>query len=162
MRLYEMEQQYYDLLDYLQAEPDNEALQAMIEGMEGKIEDKIENTVKVMRCLEADAATLDAEIQRLMKRKTVISNSVVYLKDNVESTMRRLGIEKVKGTLHTISFKKNPPKLNIISESEIPYDYYNEPVIEPKLDRKKLLDALKGGLVLVGVEIVQDTSLQIK
>lgn len=162
MRLYDLESQYNDLLDYLQNEPDNEALQTMLEGLEGKIEEKIENTVKVLKSLEADAATLDTEIQRLMKRKSVLSNNIGYLKDNVESTMRRLNIDKVKGTLHTISFKKNPPKVNVIRESDIPFDYYNTPPVEPKLDRKRLLDALKSGEVIPGCEIVQETSLQIK
>lgn len=162
MRLYDLESQYNDLLDMLQEDMDNEQLAIMLEGMTGKVEEKIENTAKVMKSLEADAAAIDAEIQRLMKRKTVIGNNVQSLKNNIESTMRNLDIQQIKGTLHTISFKKNPPKLNVISESHIPYEYYSEPVVEPKLDRKKLLDALKAGLELDGVGIVQETALQIK
>lgn len=162
MRLYEMSEQYNMLLEMLQDDMDSEQLNIMVDGMEGKIEEKIENTVKVMRSLEADAAAIDEEIKRLTKRKTVIGNNVQSLKNNVEMTMRNLNIDQVKGTLHTISFKKNPPKLNIISESNITYEFYSEPVVEPKLDRKKLLDALKAGLELDGVGIVQETSLTIK
>lgn len=162
MRLYELTEQYNMLLEMLQDDMDSEQLNIMVDGMEGKIEEKIENTVKVMRSLEADAAAIDEEIKRLTKRKTVIGNNVQSLKNNVEMTMRNLNIDQVKGTLHTISFKKNPPKLNIISESHIPYEFYSEPVVEPKLDRKKLLDALKAGLELEGVGIVQETSLTIK
>lgn len=162
MRLYEMSEQYNDLLDMLQNDMENEQLAIMLEGMEGKIEEKIENTVKVMKSLESEGSAIDAEIQRLMKRKAVLGNNVQNLKNNVEMTMRNLNIEQVKGTLHTIGFKKNPPKLNVIRESAIPYEYYNEPVVEPKLDRKKLLDAMKNGLLIDGVEIVQETSLTIK
>ena len=162
MRLYELTEQYNMLLEMLQDDMDSEQLNIMVDGMEGKIEEKIENTVKVMRSLEADAAAIDEEIKRLTKRKTVIGNNVQSLKNNVEMTMRNLNIEQVKGALHTISFKKNPPKLNVISESNIPYEFYSEPVVEPKLDRKKLLDALKAGLELDGVTIVQETSLTIK
>lgn len=161
MRLYDLAQQYNDLIDLLQDETDYD-LQVMIQGLEGRIEEKIENTAKVLKSLEADAATLDAEIQRLMKRKATLGNNVAKLKSGIESTMRTLNIDKVQGTLHTISFKKNPPKLNVIRESDIPYEFYNEPVVEPKLDRKKLLDAMKKGLVIDGVEVIQETSLTIK
>lgn len=162
MRLFELTEQYNYLLDMLQDDRSNEEVNVMLDGLEGKIEEKIENTVKVMKTIESDCASIDAEIQRLMNRKTVMGNNVQSLKNNIEMTMRNLDIQQIKGTLHTIGFKKNPPKLNVVNESNIPYEFYNEPVVEPKLDRKKLLDALKAGLEVEGVSIVQETSLTIK
>lgn len=162
MRLYEMSEQYNDLLDMLQNDMENEQLAIMLEGMEGKIEEKIENTVKVMKSLESEGSAIDAEIRRLTKRKVVLGNNVQNLKNNVEMTMRNLNIEQVTGTLHTISFQKNPHMVNIIKESIIPFKWYNTPSVEPKLDKIRLLKALKDGEKVPGVEMIQNTSLTIK
>ena len=162
MRLYDMTEQYNDLLELLQDDADNEALQAMLNGLEGKIEEKIENYVKVMKSIEANAEAIDNEIKRLSARKAVLVKNAASLKQTVESTMRNFNIDKVKGTIHTIGFKKNPPKLNVLDETLIDESYFVTKT-DRALDKRRLLEDLKNENYLgFGVEIVQETSLQIK
>ncbi|NJJ38578.1 siphovirus Gp157 family protein [Paenibacillus apii] len=162
MRLYDLTQQYSDMLDFLEDDADNEQLQAMLDGLEGKIEEKIENTVKVMKSLESDAAAIDAEIKRLSGRKSALTNNITYLKTNVEQTMLKLGIEKVKGNIYTVAMQNNSPKVNVIDESLIPRSFFKVSVTE-SLDKKMILDAMKSGEYSgPGAAISQEKSLRVR
>lgn len=162
MHLFELSEQYNTLLDLLQEDTDNEQLQIMLGGLEGKIEEKIENTVLVMKTLEAEADIIDAEIKRLSQRKASIKNNAERLKQNIESTMRNLEISKIKGKFHTVSFKKNPPKLNILDENAIDESYFNIKT-ERALDKRRLLEDMKNDNYFgFGVEVIQEVSLSIK
>lgn len=162
MRLYDLSQQYADMLDMLEDDADNEVLQTMLDGLEGKIEEKIENTVKVMKSLEFNAKCIDAEIKRLTSRKSALTNNISYLKTNVEQSMLKLGIDNVRGNIYTVSMQSNNPKLQITDESKIPELFYNTK-IERTLDRVKLLDEIKNnGFTTAGVNIVQEKSLRVR
>lgn len=163
MRLYDLAQQYADILDFLEDDADNEQLQAMLDGLEGKIEEKIENTVKVMKSLDFNASCIDAEIKRLTSRKAALTNNISYLKTNIEQSMLTLGIDKVNGNFYTVSMQNNAPKINVIDEDVIPEDYYNIPLVEPQLDKRRLLEALKTGEYSgPGASIVQEKSLRVR
>lgn len=163
MRLYDLAEQYNDLLDHLQDEANNEELQRMLDGIGGKIEEKIENTVKVMKSLESDVTAIDAEIKRLSGRKSTLSNNISYLKTNIEQSMSSMDLSKVKGVLFTVSMQNNPPKVNVVDESSIPKDYFRIPEVVPVLDKKRLLDELKkGSYTIPGVALVQEKSLRVR
>jgi predicted nuclease with TOPRIM domain len=163
MRIYDLAQQYADMLEFLEDDADNEQLQAMLDGLEGKIEEKIENTVKVMKSLEFNAAAIDTEIKRLSSRKAAITNNVTYLKANIEQSMLTLGIDKVKGNIYTVAMQNNVPKVNVLCEELIPEYYFNLPLVEPQLDKRRLLEAMKNGEYSgPGASIVQEKSLRVR
>jgi predicted nuclease with TOPRIM domain len=160
MRLYDLAQQYADMLEFLEDDADNEQLQAMLDGLEGKIEEKIENTVKVMKSLEFNAAAIDAEINRLSSRKAALTNNVTYLKANIEQSMITLGIDKVKGNIYTVAMQNNAPCLNVTDETLIPDKYWIPQ--DAKLDRKMLLEDLKSNRDVYGADIKQTKSLRVR
>lgn len=143
MRLYDLAGQYNDLLDLLQDDTDNEQLHNMLNGLEGAIEEKIENIAKVMKTLEVESKGYDEEIKRLSARKKSADNNFAYLKGYLEDTLRFLGTEKVKGRIFTVSLQSNAPSLEVIDEFHIPQTYFKPQ--PPALDRRKLLDDVKSG-----------------
>lgn len=162
MRLYDLSEQYTDLLDLLEQDADNEQLQTMLDGLEGKIEEKIENTAKVMKSLEFNAECIDTEIKRLTSRKSALTNNITYLKNNIEQSMLRLGIDKVTGNIYTVAMQNNPPKIQVIDESQIS-DFFFNLKIDRTLNRKKLMDAIKNeGYHTMGATIVQEKSLRVR
>jgi len=162
MRLYELSEQYETLLEMAIDNPDNEQLQEFLVGLEGKIEEKIENTIKVIRSLEAEAKAIKEEEERLAARRKSIENSSVRLKENVETIMKRMEMEKVKGQLFTISLQSNPPKVVILDEFHIPQKYFVTPQPVPQLQKKDIIEAWKQGKDIPGVQVVQEKSLRVR
>ncbi|MFD1179518.1 siphovirus Gp157 family protein [Paenibacillus puldeungensis] len=162
MRLYELSEQYQMLLDMASEDPTNEQLQAMLEGMEGKIDEKIENTIKVVRSLESEAKAIKDEEDRLKSRRTAIENNAKYLKENIEIIMKRMELEKVKGQLFTISLQSNPPKVVVVDEFDIPQKYFVTPEPVPQLQKKDIIEAWKSGKEIPGVLVVQEKSLRVR
>lgn len=162
MRLYDLSEQYQMLLDMASEDPTNEQLQEMLNGLEGKIEEKIENTIKVVRSLEAQAKAIKDEEERLKARRTSIENSATRLKENVETIMKRMELEKVKGQLFTISLQSNPPKVVVLDEFHIPQKYFVTPQPVPQLQKKEIIEAWKNGVDIPGVQVVQEKSLRVR
>ncbi|GIO83517.1 hypothetical protein J25TS5_04490 [Paenibacillus faecis] len=162
MKLYELSEQYEILLEMASEDPDNEQLQEYLSGIEGKIEEKVENTVKVIRSLEAQAQAIQAEEVRLQARRTAIENNAQRIKDNLENVMKRMELEKVKGELFTVSLQTNPPKVAVIDEFLIPQKYFVTPQPVPKLQKKEIIEAWKAGKDIPGIQVVQEKSLRVR
>lgn len=160
MRLYDLTEQYQDLLDHLRDEPDNEQFQAMLDGLEGKIEDKVENTIKVAKTLEYEAKALGEEIKRLQGRKSSIENNRKRLLENAQQILEDAKLDKLQGKLFNIWIQNNPPSVKILDESLIPKQFYKTP--EPVLQRSEIMDAIKAGDSVPGVEIVQGRGLRVR
>ncbi len=163
MRLFDMTEQYQDLLDMLQEDTDNEQLQKMLEGLGGKIEEKAENVAKVIKSIEAHEDALDVEIKRLTARKKTLTNNRNNLKSMLQINMERLNKQKIVGSLFTVALQKNPPKVVVLDDEVIPEHYTITPdPPAPTLNKKMVLDDLKSGVEIPGVQMVQEQSLRIK
>lgn len=89
-------------------------------------------------------------IEMLTKRKNRIKKSSDSLRTIILSAMDRAGIQKIEGALATLSIRNTPRNLVVTDESLIPSEYFE---LKPKLDKKKLLEALKDGENIGGVEL---------
>lgn len=161
MRLYDLTEQYNDLLDLLEGSDDREALQAMLDGLDDAFDSKVESIVKLIRSKASEREAITVEMQRLANRATKIDKEVEWLQSYIQREMERLGKEKVKSSLFNISIAKCPPAVNVLNESVIPRSYF---VVKPEvevLDKRSLLEALKIGSVN-GAEIIQRKRLSIK
>lgn len=159
MRLFELTQNYNQLLDLAET-MDEEMFRDTLQAIEEAIEDKAENTAKLIRCLEADCKAIKEEEQRLAERRRAIENRVSSVKEYLQNQMEIAGLDKVKRPTITVSIQNNPPSVNILDESLIPSTYMvPQP---PKIDKKGILSALKDGEEIFGVEITQGRSVRIK
>ena len=158
MKLYEIPPLYQQLLDMAE-EQDNDFSEAL-ESLEGAFEEKAENIVKIMRTLEAKEKAYKDEVDRLNKQRNALKRSIQNSKDYLQENMNVMGKKKVESGLFTVAIQKSPPTLKIDDDKYIPDGYWiPQP---PKLDRKELLQDLKLGEEIEGVEIVQGEHVRIR
>ena len=141
-------------------EDGNEQFLDTLESINDAIEDKAENYGKVIKSVEAGIEGLKAEEKRLAERRKFMENSVKRMKENVEQSMISTGKKKIKGPLFTFAIQKNPPSVEVIEERHIPQGFWVPQ--EPKLNKKELLEELKLGHEVPGVELKQSESLRIR
>ena len=75
MTLYELTEQYQQLVD-MAADAEPEVLADTLEGIEGEIEDKADNYAKVIRSIAGDIESVQAEIDRLSRRKRAMERII--------------------------------------------------------------------------------------
>ena len=160
MKLYELTQNYLNLLDLLE-NPDvpAEMVQAALNEVEENFEDKAENVVKLMKSIEGDIKAFKEEETRLSTRRKSLENKVKNLKEYLEGNLKALGKREVKGKIFTLKIQKNAPKLIIEDLDSIPKEYL-ETYIEA--NKNKIKDDLKNGIEIAGVKLESSESLRIK
>lgn len=90
-----------------------------------------------------------------------LHNAKFKLMSNLESEMNRLGIIELNGLNKCVVFRKNPPKVDVISEDMVPDDYKKITMIEA-IDKKLISEALKKGTEVPGCRLTQGRTLTIK
>lgn len=134
-----------------------EEIQALIDSLESiddLIENKCENTAKLMKNIESDIKALKDEEDRLAKRRKVLQNKHDSIKSYMQSMLESSGKNSVNAGLFKVRLQANPPSLNVIDPTIVPDTY--KIAQDPKIDTKSLLDAVKKGEVIKGVELVKD------
>lgn len=120
------------------------------------MQDKLEGLGCWIKNLEADAAALKAEEQAFAERRKSVERQIANKKQYLSNF---LDGEKFETLRVKISFRKSE-SLEVSEEAKIPEEFlkYKEPEVN-KVDLKK---AVKAGLVLDGVQLVQKQNIQIK
>jgi|SRR5690625_1999315 len=158
MKLYELNEMFQNIQTLI--EDGQEGLEDTLESINLAIEDKLENIAKVIKNLEAEAKAFREEEKRLAERRRSIENDIKRLKEYAEETLRTTGNRKIKTGLFTFAIHKNPPSVQVFNETIVPKEYFIIP--EPKLDKKKIQEAIKNGESVAGVELKQTESLRIR
>lgn len=159
MKLYELTDDYLNLMEMAE-ELDEETFQDTLESIQDAIEDKVENTAYLIRNLESDVKVLKDEEKRLRERRQTLESKIARMKDYLKEQLEKAGIEKVKRPLITISIQNNPPSVKVIDEKLIPSNFMIPQ--EPKMDKKGILERLKNGEKIPGVELQQTRGLRIR
>lgn len=123
-------------------------------------EEKIVSCARIYRQILSDAQVCKDEEKRLSERKKKLENSAQRLKDMMFEGMKITGTSKIRRPEFDIMIKKNPPSLQIDNEENIPNEYFKN--LAPVLDKTLLRNAVKSGLNLEGVQLVQTERLEIK
>ena len=100
---------------------------------------------------EAMAGAVKARIAELQARKSRLEASGETLRGVILMAMERAGLDKINGDLCTLSVGKVAPKVEIFEESDIPAEFWAKQ--PPKLDKKALSAALKGGQPIAGARL---------
>ena len=158
MTLYQLSAEYLSILE-LAEDPDipEEALADSLEALGMDIEDKADGYAKVIAQLNADAAALKAEIDRLTARKRTIERNVDRMKESLKTAMILTGKTKFKTELFSFNVQKNPVAVVIDEQyiENIPEEYLIPQ--DPKVDKQKLKDDLKAGRDLEGIAHLEQT-----
>ena len=139
---------------------DPEVMQDTLDSIEGTLESKLENTVKVIRNRKARREALKAEEDRLKKARQSEENAVKWLETYVKDNLKLIGKNKYEAGMFKLSIQKNPVSVNITDKKILPEDYLiPQP---PKVNNTTLKKALKDGIEVPGAELKQTEGLRIR
>ena len=154
MRLYEIS---HAIVESQHDEVDIEQLKQL----EMAFKDKAVACAAVTKNLRAESDAVDAEIQRLMRRKAAIDNNRQRLIDYLLAEMQKAGIDKIDGGIHQIRRAKSPLLIQIIDEDNVPTQF-RKVVIERTVDKKAVREHVKEtGEIVDGIAVVQNEHLRI-
>lgn len=160
MRLYDLSEQYSDLLDLAQNVGEGVDYEAMLQGMEGAIADKLDGYCKVIKTLEGEAEAVKAESERLAQRKTALENQVKRMKDAMKSNMLKLDLDKHKSTLFTVSITKPRQRVEVTNIDIVPKKLLR---IKKEVDKAAVKELIDAGKKVKGVELIYgESGLSIK
>lgn len=163
-------QRLYEMADEPEMEENAEAWFDTMEGIEGEIEDKAVNYYRVIKNIEADVEVVKAKAQafkneydRLMTIASSKENSVKRIKKNLTDAMIKTGKTKFKND--DISFWTQSTKAVEISPTvdvnkDVPTDYLR--FKNPEINKKKVLEDLKGGKELNFAKLVENTEVRFR
>lgn len=157
MKMYELVEAYQNILE-LDLEQDD--LQTVLASLQGTIEEKVENIVKVMNQLNAEEAAYKAEIDRLSKHKATAKKKHDNLKEWLSDSLKALDIKKIDTPTNKISFRKSE-SVSIDDVLLIPKDYIVVKHSEVP-DKTALKKAIKSGEDIPGAHIETKQNIQIK
>jgi len=165
MKLYELSDDYRKLLTELDnEESQQDNITAILSEVKEQFNEKVENIGKMVLSLKADAETLKLEEQRLSKRRHTIEAKSEWLETYLKNELTNTGVDNVKGTLVTVSLRKNPASVNILNAEAIPEIYRTVIPESWQPDKKAILTQFKNtGEIVDGCEIINDKKhLEIK
>lgn len=161
MKLYELTSDYLRLWNMVEDEEiDLQMLEDTLQSVEGDIQEKAEGMVRILKSIDANSKALKEEEDRLNKKRKSLENKYGSLKSYLESHLMLMGINKLQTSIATVSIANNPPSVNILDENLIPEAYK---IPQPaKIDKRGILEDLKAGAIIDGVEIQQGKSIRIR
>lgn len=151
-RIYQLSEQLEHLLDALEQNPeaDPTSLQAGIDALTGEFNTRVEDVALASRNAAARADALHREIQRLSALAAKELAMEAKLKAALLSIMENAHLQKVKGSLVTVSVAKNggaqPIELTV-DPKDLPPEFRKEKV-EYALNREEVDKRLSVGLDL--------------
>ena len=164
--LYELAENWLKVMQLAEEGADEEAVANALEDIGGEIEDKADGYAKVIKSLEAEAAAIKSETDRLFARKTAMENSAKNLKKRLESTMIACGKTKFRTLLFSFGIQKNAPSVQIEDESGfVAWAQSQSPeLIKTKIEinKKELIAQIKSGVEIDGVQLILSESLRIR
>ena len=127
MKLYELTRDYMILQAMLEdPEEDSDAIEKMMESLEGEIEDKADGYAKVIRNMEGSMEAIKAEIEQLQNKKNLLDSGIKRLKNNLQQAMVATGKTKFKTDLFSFNIQKNggaEPVIVDIPIEDLPDDF---------------------------------------
>lgn len=112
MTLYEIKQQYLDLLNKIaNDEIPEDAVSDTLEAIEGDLHDKVDNIACYIKSLEAEKDAIKKEVDNLMLRMSKKTIKINSLTAYLDKTMKDTATTKIETSRNVISIKKNPPSV---------------------------------------------------
>lgn len=119
---------------------------------------KSEGYIESIARYKALAEAADVRLKEMQRIKKTAENIEKRLKERLLWAMTTMGRDKVEVGLRKLSVR-NTTAVTISDEASIPAEYI---IVETKIDKPRLKDALKNGAVINGAELVTNQSIQIR
>ena len=164
--LYEINRRYLDVLERLYAETDEmtgevpEDVLLELSEIQDERKTKLDNIGAYVKNLEAEAAAIKAEMEKLKERMDAKVKKANRLREYIASDLLAHDETKMETARNAFSFRKSTVVF-IPDESKIPKKYFVKVTTE-KLDKASIKEILKLGHKVKGAELVDKQNLQIK
>lgn len=119
---------------------------------------KSEGYIESIARYKALAEAADVRIKEMQRIKKTAENIEKRLKERLQHAMVVMGHDKVDVGLRKLSLRSSTA-VSITNEDAIPAEYI---IVETKVDKMKIKEALKNGVVIDGAELVTNKSIQIR
>lgn len=129
---------------------DDELLIDTIEG-ETNLFETVDALLQRMADNRAYVLGLDHIAADIRERQARFEKRVDADRALIEQAMMVAEIDKIERPTATLSLSRRAPKVEIAEEADIPAEFWK--AAEPKLDKKAVLDALKGGRAVPGASL---------
>lgn len=162
MRLYDLAGNYLNIWSLVDDETmDLDLLEAALQELEGDMTQKCEGLAAVVKTVDAEIDAIAVQIKRLQAREKALKNGNERLKNYAFFQLKRIGKDKIKGTLFTVAIRKNPVSLEIIDPKLIPAEFLTVVPETYVPNNETIKKALQHGQVVDGARLVQKERLQI-
>lgn len=161
MSLYKLTEDWQKVYSMLSDEEvSDQAVFDTLESIEYDIAEKAENYGKIITMLKGEAAAAKAEAERLRGLAARIEGNIAALKVSLQRAMETMGASKLEAGTYRFWMQNNPPSVQVVDEAAIPEAYFVQQ--GPVLDKKAVLEALKSGRTVAGVELAAGKSLRMR
>ncbi len=163
MNLYQISQEYEQILDELYDDEGNVNQTALIKLEENGVamEKKAIAIASYIKNLEAEREAIKQAKQQMAEREKRNKKREDELTGYLLSNMERRGITKVSCPYFNIKLKKCPPSVQIQDETQLPEEYIRTK-IEKSPDKIKMLQEMKVGVIIPGACLQQNMTLEIR
>jgi hypothetical protein len=164
LTLYTIADQYLQDLQKLQdMDLDEQTFADTLESLSGDLEVKATNVAMFVRNLEASAESIKSAEKQMEERRKAIEAKAERIRNYLKDNMARTGITKIDCPYFALSLRNSPPAVEVINADEIPAQYFDIPEPPaPVLNKNRLKDDLKNGVIVEGARLTQGSYLQIK
>lgn len=138
------------------------ALLAYLDTLAVQEAEKVDAIAYADRKVKSEVEYLKSEEARLVVRRRHLESRQAGFRDYLRTVFIQNGLQKVNGHASTISLRDNAPSVDIaVPTDELPSEYVQQR-IDYVVDKRKLADALKAGLVIPGVTLRTSESITIR
>ena len=164
LTLYTIADQYLQDVQKLQdMDINDETFADTLESLSGDLEVKATNVALFIRNLEANANAIKEAEKTMYDRRNAVEGKIDRIRQYLLDNMLRTGISKIESPYLCLSVRKNPPAVEVLSQDLIPDEYFDIPEPPPPtLNKNRLKEDLKAGVVIEGARLTSGSSLQIK
>lgn len=160
MKLYELSEQYNQLIEMMDQTDDLETIKDTLDSIEEAFDAKVESIVKLIRSKTAESEVVKQEADRLTKRYQKLNKDVEWLTNYVKAEMERVNKEKIKSSYFNITLYDSNPSVHVLDETIVPKQYIITETVS-RIDKRTLCELLKSGKQIPGVELIRKKALRI-
>jgi len=163
IKLYELTDAYTSALN-LFTDPEQsfnaDLIADTLESIELDFDDKVINTAKVIKSMQAESDAIKAAIAPMLARQKAIENRIDGIKDYLLHNMQKVGKKQVKSPWLTVSLQASQKALNIFDKSKVPQKFKHN-VVSVVIDTATIKNIMKNCINIAGCEVVQGEHLRI-
>lgn len=163
LSLFQISNDFATLNNLLEINSDDPEFVQTLDNISSAFKEKAVNIAYLIRNLEATADNITEAVIAMGERRNAILGKAERLRKYLIDSMLITDQLKIECPYFAITIRDNPPRVNVIDEERIPFEYFEIPKpLSPKLNKLRIKDDLKQGIIIDGVSLVTDKSLQIK